>query len=167
MGTDNMCLFNFSLYPAPTSSTDRHSERGWGWCGTPLRQTSAPHFLQILILLSFSVLNPILVCLPHDLQTRATDEAETALSFETICPFWPCLRARRCFLIKFKPSTTTLLLLDRTWITLPVFPLSLPVIIITLSPLRNFIDQYNSNPQIYSNATNSSTNRHPQTASHK
>src|SRR3989344_4615302 len=46
--------------------------------------TSLLHFLQILTLLSPSTLKPNLVCLPHDLQTIATDDTLTALSLLTI-----------------------------------------------------------------------------------
>ena len=131
--------FLFLIRPAPTSSTDRHQGRGWGWCGTPPRQTSAPHFLHILILFLPSILYPSLVDFPHDLQTMATLETETALSLLIIWPFWPCFFARKCFFIKFKPSTTTLSIWGRVKIIFPFLPLSFPPSIITLSPFRNFI----------------------------
>src|SRR3989338_5260703 len=102
---------------------------------------SNPHFLHILILFSPSILYPTLVCFPHDLQTKATDDTLTALSFETIWPFCPCFLARKCFLTRFKPSTTTLFPSTKTWVILPVFPRSFPPNIITLSPFRNFIAQ--------------------------
>src|SRR3989344_3560124 len=54
-------------------------------------------------------------------------------------PFSPDFRGRWCLFIMFDPSTITLFSLTKTRTILPFLPLSLPVIIITLSPFFIFI----------------------------
>src|SRR5712692_213794 len=60
-----------------------------------------------------------------------------ALSITPPCRVWPC--GRTCFFAIFRPSTMTLLTCGIARETVPCFPLSLPVIIKTVSPFLIFI----------------------------
>src|SRR3990167_4077003 len=68
-----------------------------------------------------------------------TFEACIGIAIFTIVPFSPDFLGRWCFFIIFKPSTITLFSWGIARTILPDLPLSLPVIIFTLSPFFNFI----------------------------
>src|SRR3989338_5066053 len=63
-----------------------------------------------------------------------TFEACIGIAIFIIDPFSPDFLGRWCFFIIFNPSKITLFSLTKTRIILPFLPLSLPVIMITLSP---------------------------------
>src|SRR3989338_6416143 len=56
-----------------------------------------------------------------------------------ICPFCPLFCGRWCFFLIFTPAITIISLSGKAFITLPVLPLSLPAITITLSFFFIFI----------------------------
>lgn len=114
----------------------------------PYSSIGSPHFLQTLtffflvlsslIFFSMCLCATLLVTLLHLGHTGTKLEISTAAGNSTLCPASPCLWGRRCFTKIFKPSTLALLSLGKTCNTLPVLPLSFPVVICTLSPFLIF-----------------------------
>jgi len=105
---------------------------------------SALHFLHIRIFLPFSILNPTLVVFLHFGQTIATFEIVIGFVIVTISDFCPpCLVevwvAFTCRLNSFIPGIKTLDRAGNSFSTFPVFPLSFPIKILTVSPFLIFI----------------------------
>ncbi len=100
-----------------------------------------PLFLLILIFFSPIILDPNLVLFPFFESTSITFEQLRECGISITCPFSPLFLGFCIFFFKFKPSTESLPLFGHTRTTLPVLPLSLPVITITLSPFFMFINE--------------------------
>src|SRR3990167_234085 len=73
---------------------------------------------------------------PH---TIFTFDAEKGAALLIICPFSPDRRGRRCFFLRFAPSTTTFSPCKNARRTFAFLPRSFPFMITTVSPLRIFI----------------------------
>jgi len=95
-----------------------------------------PLSFPILCLLPFSKkVNEILVGFPEFGSTSITLEANSEAKKVTFFPEFPACLERSNLVCVLTPSTTSLPVLGKTFITLPVLPLSLPDRSLTVSPV--------------------------------
>src|SRR3989338_1253194 len=90
--------------------------------------------------LSLPRVNLMRVGLPLFGSTSITLDAWIGIGLSIIWPFRARCVARRCRFTRFKPSSTTLCSRGKTRTIVLDRPLSFPVMTMTLSPLRNFIN---------------------------